>query len=386
MLDDINPLVEFTYTHEKSRAQKTLHCIFAPVEREEGGRFILGSLEDVTAEAELRRQLEENMSRQQQEMRSLFEIIHVSPTVLNDFVEDMEYEFKRINETMKDTSLSTHEAIQLVFQSVHAIKSNALIIGLENFSTKVHELESELKVLREQDTVSLEELVHITVEIEKIMKETDQFRVAIDRIRSFNLQSLKVDRRKNPEQGILAETLSRAGQKAATDLGKKVRLEFPEFDALALKQGPRRVIKEILLQLVRNSVYHGIETPQERRSAGKDEEGIISLSITVPKDEISIRFQDDGQGLDFDKIRKKAEELYILKKGEEKDTNAILKAIFAPGFTTAENGGLHAGRGIGLDLVKDRVRTLKGSIKLQTKPGKGTVFNIFIPLTLEKQA
>ncbi|MDR1430239.1 MAG: Hpt domain-containing protein [Spirochaetaceae bacterium] len=382
MLDDMNPLAEFTYRYgedEKDKKEKTLSCIFAPVEREAGEKFILGSIEDVTAKADLRRQLEEAQSRQQQEMRSLFEIIHINPVIFTDFVEDLEYEFERINETMKDPKLSAQEAMELVFQSVHAIKSNALIIGLEGFAAKVHDLESELKKLRGQENISLEELLHITVEIEKIMRENDRFRSSIDKIQSFNLEVSRTDKGVGLEQSVLVATLSKASQRVSADLEKKVRFEVLELDALALEQGPRRVIKEVLLQLVRNSVYHGIEAPGERLSAGKDEEGLISLSLTIRDGRIHIEFQDDGQGLDFDQIRQKGEELRILKEGEE-DRNTLLKAIFMPGFTTAKSGGFHAGRGVGLNLVKDRIRELKGSIKLRTTPGKGTVFNISIPL------
>jgi two-component system chemotaxis sensor kinase CheA len=86
--------------------------------------------------------------------------------------------------------------------------------------------------------------------------------------------------------------------------------------------------------------------------------------------------------MDFDRIREKAEKLQIIREGQAEDKNALLQAIFAPGFSTAESGGLHAGRGVGLNLVRDRIRDVRGSIKLQTTPGTGTVFNISIPLDL----
>ncbi|MDR0586609.1 MAG: hypothetical protein LBG26_05165 [Treponema sp.] len=382
MLDDLNPLVEFRYFHEKKGKEKNLRCIFASVERENEGVFVLGSVEDVTAEMELRRQIAETKSKQQEEMRYLFEIIHVDPVIFNDFVGDMEYEFERINETMKNQKLSTHEALDIVFQSVHAIKSNAVIIGLEGLSAKIHEFESEIKKLKEKENISTEELLHITVEMGKIMKENDNFRSTINKIRSFNARFPKTGIEESPERRILVETLSRASQRVSTDLEKKVRFEVLDIDPQALEQGPRRIIKEVLLQLVRNSVYHGIEAPSERRSTGKNEEGLISLSIIVRNGAIHIRLRDDGQGLDFDRIRQKAEKLRILKGGGEKDKNTLLKAIFAPGFSTSESGEFHAGRGIGLNLVRDRIRDVGGSIRLRTTPGKGTVFDISIPLDM----
>ena len=93
-----------------------------------------------------------------------------------------------------------------------------------------------------------------------------------------------------------------------------------------------------------------------------------------------IKLSDDGRGLNFDKIREKALELHILQKEDADDKNHLLQAIFAPGFSTADGADMHAGRGIGLNLVRERIKDLHGSIKLQTEPEKGTVFNLFIPL------
>jgi two-component system chemotaxis sensor kinase CheA len=380
MLDGLNPLVEFQYMHKETGKEKTLRGAFTMIEREGGEKFILVSLEDVSAEAELRRSAAEAESKQQEEMRSIFEVIHVDPAIFRDFIDDMEYEFERINEAMKDQALSTHEALDLVFQSVHAVKSDALVIGLTNFSAKVHELESEIKKLRDQQTISTEELLHLTIRFESLMKEKDNFRTVIDKIQSFSFQSLTMGLERKQDQWVLVETLSKASQRTAEDLEKKVRFEVLGIDSLALEQGPRRVIKEVLLQLVRNSVYHGIESPAERHSAGKDEEGLISLSITVEDGRIHIKLQDDGVGLDFDRIRQKAEKLHILQDGQEEDKNALLQVIFAPGFSTAADSGFHAGRGVGLNLVRERIRELGGNIKLQTTPGKGTLFTISIPL------
>jgi two-component system chemotaxis sensor kinase CheA len=89
---------------------------------------------------------------------------------------------------------------------------------------------------------------------------------------------------------------------------------------------------------------------------------------------------DDGRGLDFKKISQKALSMNMVKKEDAANKGALLKAIFAPGFSTAETEGVHAGRGIGLNLVRDRVHAVKGTIKLQTEWGKGTAFNIFLPL------
>jgi two-component system chemotaxis sensor kinase CheA len=378
MLEDINPIQEFSYVNELTGTQKTLRSSFTTVDRGWGQFFILGTLEDITAQKELARQLADEENKREEEMRALFQVIQVEPRVFNDFIEDTEYEFDRINDILKDKKLSAQDAMVDIYQSVHAIKSNALILGLENFSGKLHELEAKIKELRDGDEVSFEDVLHITVELEKVMKEKDKFRETIDKIHSFRV-GMGDSRRQ--DRYVLVETLTKACEKASAALNKKVNMVVEDIDGIVLEKGPRRIIKEILTQLVRNSVYHGIENAEEREASGKDRIGNIRLSIKCSDNKIHIKLSDDGKGLDFDKIRRKAEALRMFKdKDAANDKNQLLKIIFSPGFSTEETANLHAGRGIGLNLVRERIRDLHGSIKLQSEPGKGTTFNIFLPM------
>jgi chemotaxis protein histidine kinase CheA len=106
------------------------------------------------------------------------------------------------------------------------------------------------------------------------------------------------------------------------------------------------------------------------------------LSIKFDNDIIHIKLGDDGRGLDFERIRRKAEGLHLLhNKTEGEDKGYLSQVIFSPGFSTAETADVYAGRGIGLNLVKEKIRELRGSIKLQTESGKGTCFNLFIPMS-----
>ena len=379
MLEEINPISEFTYMIEYSNQEKMLRTSFSTVDRGHGEFFILGTVEDVTAEKQLEQQLAEEEAKREEEMRALFQVIQVEPRVFNDFIEDTEYEFNRMNDTLKTKDLSAKDVMVDIYQSVHAIKSNALILGLDNFSGKLHQLESKLKVIRDKDEIDFEDMLHITVEIEKIMKEKDKFRDTIAKIESFNAVT---GGNRRQDRYVLVETLTKACEKASVALEKKVKFSVDELDGIVLEYGPRRVMKEVLTQLVRNSVYHGIESPEERQAAGKDSEGLIRLSVKYGDGRIHLKLSDDGRGLNFDRIREKALALNLIRQADADNRNHLLQAIFSPGFSTAETADMHAGRGIGLNLVRERIKDLHGSIKLQTEPGKGTVFNIFIPLEI----
>jgi two-component system chemotaxis sensor kinase CheA len=181
---------------------------------------------------------------------------------------------------------------------------------------------------------------------------------------------------------ILLDSLSVAISKACEDIENMAKLAATDIDAQAIEKGPRRVIKEILTQLVRNSVVHGIESPEDRVKKGKNETGAIKLSIKMAENgkQIHIRYSDDGRGLDYKKIAKKAISRKIIKKEEAENENMLLKAIFSPGFSTADTEGVHGGRGIGLNLVRDRVKEVNGTIRLRSELDKGIVFQIVIPV------
>ena len=219
MLEDINPLHQFTYVHGVTGEEKTLRCSFTPITREDGRVLILGALQDVTREVELQKQLEQEEGKREQEMHALFEVIHVEPRVLNDFIEDTDFEFNRINEILKDKTRSAKQTMIDMYQSVHAIKSNAVILGLESFSKKLHKLEDEIRILRDGDSVSFEETLHITVELDKLMKIKDGFKDIIRKIANFTRGESRMQ-----EDTVLRQTLEKTVDKASSELGKKARL------------------------------------------------------------------------------------------------------------------------------------------------------------------
>jgi two-component system chemotaxis sensor kinase CheA len=309
-------------------------------------------------------------------MKAVFELIQVEPRVFDDFLEDAEYEFDRINETLNNEAMPAQAALIEIYQSVHAIKSNAVILGLNTFGDKAHKLESKIKKLRELEEAPHDDMENLAMDLEKLSQEKDGFKTTIEKINSFKPRGSVGQ---NQGQYVLVESLVKTVNKASTDMGKKVNFLVTQIDDEAIEKGPRRIIKELLMQLIRNSVVHGIELPEDRIAQGKDETGLIRLSIKTGDGNIQVKLADDGRGLDYNKIAEKALRLNLIKPEDANNKDALLKVIFSPGFSTTETEGIHAGRGIGLNLVQDRVRKGKGSIKVQSESGKGTVFSVIFP-------
>jgi two-component system chemotaxis sensor kinase CheA len=141
-------------------------------------------------------------------------------------------------------------------------------------------------------------------------------------------------------------------------------------------------IKDPLKHMLRNSVDHGIESPEEREKAGKDPKGKIILEASHQNGEVLIQISDDGKGIDKEAVTKKAIERGLLEEGKVLTQEEANKMIFRAGFSTAEKITDISGRGVGMDVVKDNINSIQGEIDIRSIPGEGSTFTIHIPLTL----
>jgi two-component system chemotaxis sensor kinase CheA len=166
-------------------------------------------------------------------------------------------------------------------------------------------------------------------------------------------------------------------------LGKRARLEIvggdTELDKVLIEQ-----LDDPLLHLVRNAVDHGLEPAAARRAAGKPDEGVITLAAYHRGNQILVEVRDDGAGIDPTRLRAKAREKSLASEDElaAMDDTAVLDLIFRPGFSTATRITDVSGRGVGMDVVRDTIQKLSGSIELRSTPGQGTTFTLKLPLTL----
>jgi two-component system, chemotaxis family, sensor kinase CheA len=163
--------------------------------------------------------------------------------------------------------------------------------------------------------------------------------------------------------------------------GKRIELELKGEDT----ELDRKVVEDIndpLMHMVRNSVDHGIESNEDRVKLGKPAAGRMSLSAFHQGGNIIIAIQDDGRGLNADRILAKAIEKGLVAKNANLSLSDIHQLIFRPGFSTAEKITEISGRGVGMDVVRRNIEALRGRIEIQTEVGAGTTFSIKLPLTL----
>ena len=181
--------------------------------------------------------------------------------------------------------------------------------------------------------------------------------------------------------GQLFEKMSRIVRKISREQGKKVELKMfgadTELDKLIIED-----ISDPVMHIIRNSIDHGIETPEERVRQGKDEKGFIKLSSFQKGNHVVIDVEDDGRGIELDKVKRKALEKGLIQSLDEVSDRDALDFLFLPGFSTSEKISEISGRGVGMDVVKNNIAAVSGMVDIESKPGAGCRVTITLPITL----
>ncbi len=166
--------------------------------------------------------------------------------------------------------------------------------------------------------------------------------------------------------------------------GKRVRLALKGMD-VELEKNQVEGLSEPLTHLIRNAVDHGLETPEVRAELGKPEQGLLTLEAEARRGSVTIKLADDGKGIDFDLVRRKAVQLgvYDQEKAAGLEAHELLNLIFLTGLSTRDTANTISGRGVGLDIVRQAIDELGGSVKVDSEPGRGTEFTLTIPFDLD---
>ncbi|MGF1579630.1 MAG: chemotaxis protein CheW [Gemmataceae bacterium] len=284
--------------------------------------------------------------------------------------------------------------VQVSSQITPALRKANVVNRLRDFRESVQQTIDRLHKLPEVDSGWTTELQALESGLELLQEQAEvmengrrcfgQISEAIDQLTrvSDKLQRGVLETRMVPV-GPLFNRFKRVVRDLAVERGKKVKLELrgekTELD--------KRMIDELgdpLVHLVRNSIDHGLESPEIRAQRGKPEVGTIVLEANHSGNNVYVRIQDDGNGIDVEKVRQKVIEKGLLSfvAAEELPDEEVVDYIWHPGFSTAQSITNVSGRGVGMDVVKTRILDLNGTIQVESIPTEGTTFTIRLPLTL----
>jgi signal transduction histidine kinase len=381
LVQGINPLSEVEVATKNRLGQDTrrhLSFHFNRVHENGAVRHLLVTVQDISARIELEAKLHTERQRSQKEFSMLLRAIDADPALLRQFVTRAESGLLEINDIMRSTSAAHGEAAILkrldeIARRVHAIKGDASTLGLDTIAAQAHLFESELQRIRQSGGASGDlgaALLALPLPLEDLLGKIGALKSLTGLNRPASDESASPD--------AVNAAFAKLAMEVAVASGKKVQPLARSGSLSDLDETSAQLLREIAVQLLRNAVVHGIESPVARKAAGKPEEGRVEVQLTRGESEWTLSVRDDGAGLSAQSVRQKLLELgwYTAAQLESFDDRQIVSHIFKPGFSTAGGVSMHAGRGVGLDVVQANVQKLGARMTLSSTPGQFTEFKI----------
>jgi two-component system chemotaxis sensor kinase CheA len=194
------------------------------------------------------------------------------------------------------------------------------------------------------------------------------------------LQDISMSMRMVPLKATFSK-MARLARDVSRKLGKNVAF-LTEGEDTEIDRNLVDIVNDPLVHMVRNAVDHGVETPEERRAAGKPEQGTVKIAAYHSAGSVVVEISDDGKGLDREVLLAKARERGLVGENAELSDREVCNLVFEPGFSTASVVTDVSGRGVGMDVVKKNVERLRGTVEIRSEKGVGSVFKMSLPLTL----
>ncbi|MGE0498281.1 MAG: ATP-binding protein [Ramlibacter sp.] len=381
LVQGINPLSEVEVSVKNRLGQdqrRYLSFHFNRVQEGAGVRHLLVTVQDITARMELEARLLDERQRSQKEFAMLLKAFDADPAMLRQFVARAETGLLEINDLLRSTSSAQGEmavlkAINEACRRIHALKGDAATLGLETLASQAHGFESELQRIRDSGggTGNLgDTLLTLPMPLEDLLNKVAALKSLTGVQRPVSDDA--------PAGEAINDALTRLAAEAASADGKQVRATVRMGSQGDLEPAARDLVREIAVQLLRNAVIHGIETPEQRLAAGKTAQGQLELHLVRGEADWTLSVRDDGRGLSAQRVRERLLALgwYTEAQLDSFNDRQIVAHIFRPGFSTAGQLTMHAGRGVGLDVVQANVQRLAARMTLASTPGQFTEFRI----------
>ncbi len=384
--------------HEIATDKGTFELTYIPISRDDvlSGIFLFGR--DVSKERDLSQQIEQ----ENRHNKMLISIIK-NRNLFNTFVGESHSGIVKAKELLKESV--TQESINELFRITHTIKGNGASLNLFELTDFTHGFENDLSEYRDTGTISdrastinaythIEELLdQLNTQVEDLIGKQEnyftlqehEFTQIQDSLKQGDIQHattmlqeitkpLLADYVSLKAHAIFDQTIEQLDSKEAV-------LELNITD-IRIDQRYIKVLDSILPHLIRNALDHGLEESIERQEQGKNAEGTVSVSIKKTDTALNLTMGDDGGGISPEAVKEHALNKGVITKdaAQQLSDHEAQSLIFAPGFSTAEGVTAISGRGVGMDSVRELIERTEGSITLSSVVGKGTTFEIVIPI------
>lgn len=417
LVKTINPLNEVEVHFDNPAGGFDTHYLefdFNRVKSAGSLSHLLVTVNDVTKRVMLSRELQESQEKAQAQLDLLLRILHVEPDNLTGFLTDADVSLKMVNSILKEPAREEsafRAKIDGIYRQVHAVKGEASALGLKTVEQRAHAFEESLSDLKARPSLSGSDFLPLVVKLDDLFNHLAQVREMLSRLVDLHqaiasrrtaggqVEAAKVDawlagkhdqtmqmKALQPQEAEVSSGLERTledlAARVASTHEKQVTVKCSGLDQVP--DAYKRAVKDITIQLVRNAVVHGIETPDQRLKAQKAETGVLGVEFIQREAEgFELVVQDDGRGLQLERIKEVAVERGLISPAQAAllDPRQTMALIFRPGFSTSDKVTTDAGRGAGMDLVRILVAELGGRVGLASAGGRFSKFKIWLPAT-----
>lgn len=417
LMRDLNPLdrveVEFKEI-SGSTSKRMLEFQFSRVKDSGSEPLALVTVADITRVVRLEAQLDDARQKARKDLDVLFQALSVEPKLMAAFQLAAHRALHHINQQLENSD--SHRGglkalVDDIFRTIHKVKGEASALKLDYFAIPAHEFEDGLAELKRMPVLSGNDFLPLTVKLKTLFDRLEFLNELASRM-SLNRTSTPADVPTPSSPAVATPSFTDSTTAAASAststwtpptgerqaglkellLGlvddvsqrqkKQVRLNLMGDDGL-FPETKRDALKDVLTQLVRNAIVHGVEVPDKRKALGKPQVGTVTISINrAPGNLIEIICRDDGSGIDFDRVRQVAIEKGFMGADQARAANEgqLLGLLFQNGFSTATQTDMDAGRGVGMDLIRQTLSGIGGQLKVASTAGRYAQFRVVVPV------
>ncbi|HTV79103.1 MAG TPA: ATP-binding protein [Steroidobacteraceae bacterium] len=404
LIESVNPLsqIEVAFTGARGRELRYLSFSFRRArDPGESQAFIFGAVADVTDRVLLQREVAHVKADSDAQAAALLELLKADPRQLDAFMQSADIAVRKANAMLgspgKDPQ-TLRTKVDGVFREMHALKGEAMALGFSAFGRHIHAIEDLLAALRDRGELTGDDFIPAVVKLGELMDYRTQMSELRSRISQFQSVAPAAAPEEDNDVGIntdvllagndalprvpatLANLLTSLADTVAADYRRPVRLLTSGLEAVPAAHAAR--VRDVCVQMIRNAIVHGVEEGAERLRAGKPSVATINVAFEATEAEhYVLRVEDDGRGLNYEEVLDRAlrQGLVTPDQAATMKPEAVFKLILEPGFTTADAVTIHAGRGVGLNVVTDSLRECDGRLAISTKPGTFTRFVVRLP-------
>ena len=385
IVNQLNPVEEVQIYITKNGVVITKHIriSFTRVIHDDEIQSILVTITDETESVLLQQHMKETENRKKHDTEYLFNILKVDPGMLQEFIAETQDTLKAISTKYEENKTGDlKELLKYTYRTVHKIKGNAMTTGVELVSERVHKIEDAITKLMDAP-VTADNFLSILYELEEIDKTLTELKKMLEKV--GEIYKKIYTKEEIPVQDKLESDLRNGLQALCMETDKEIDLDV-SIDDGTLADTYLQPVRDILNQMLRNSVSHGIEDAEERLSKGKSTKGKITVSIHQSMyDGLFVSYQDDGRGIDKEAFIMQAVAAGLVSPEETNllENDQIVELLINDGFSTRLKADKLSGRGQGMSVIKSIVKGLNGSFNIEFCQDEYFRLTVKIPLSKE---